>query len=157
MTAKFHDFDAAFAEQAQEPLVVRIYGQDWEIPADPPAIAVLRQQRRAAAAMDILNSGAMENLQPGDDVPPEILEILGIDMDRQYRDLLGDDNVTAWLERGITDPQLRGIEQWVTEQRNGGGDEGNRATRRAKSAGSGTSSKAGRSSKRTSTASTGST
>lgn len=46
MSNKFFDFDAFMSEVKEEPLVVRIFGKDEELPASLPADVVLSIVRR---------------------------------------------------------------------------------------------------------------
>lgn len=42
---KYLDFDAAWAEKNNKPLILRIFGRDEELPASLPAATVLRMMR----------------------------------------------------------------------------------------------------------------
>lgn len=64
MTERFIDFDAARAERAQEPLRLRAYGMNFELPASVPA----------AVLLDIMRLQADQ----GDDAEVSGTEALGI-------------------------------------------------------------------------------
>lgn len=48
MGGRFLDWDTARAERAREPLIVRLFEQDWSLPADMPAEVMLEIVRLEA-------------------------------------------------------------------------------------------------------------
>lgn len=88
---RFHDYDAAFAEAAADPIEVTLYGQVWTLPAAMPAAFPLTIQRYIDEGRD-----------PNTDLTRgELLELA--------RTLVPADAVNAWLARGLSIPQLMQI------------------------------------------------
>lgn len=101
------DFDAAFAELDGGPIVLKLFGREWEIKRDVPASAVLATMR-AKAGME------------GDD------QLLGAQASIEAaRAFIGTQIVDEWLDLGLSFERLIEILAWVQAERRGGeGDEG---------------------------------
>lgn len=123
MTLDLHDFDAAWAEEEDEPVVVRLLGEEWECkrPSEVPAALLLRMDR----LMLVAASGDV----PDDFVVDESLTPEGI-----LRGLAGDDNVDAWLAAGLSYKRLASVSQYLNARYRGQDPEApaaNRAQKRA--------------------------
>lgn len=87
MSDRFHDIDALLAEQTADTITIRVFGEDWQLPAALPAIIPLLLARWVAdgrEADDLTNAECLlfaEALVPG-----EILD--------------------EWKRRGLTVDQL---------------------------------------------------
>lgn len=88
--AGIHDFDAAWAEDEDEPVVIRLLGEEWKCkrPSEVPAALLLRMDR-----MLIIASGG--------DVADDFVLSDDLSQESILRSLAGDDNVDAWLSRGL--------------------------------------------------------
>lgn len=82
-TKRYRDFDLAWAEKAEaegspQPLLFRLKGQEWQLPASVPAAIIVRIIR-------------MQKRDPGDDVPEsEQMEIaLSLFGEAQLDELMG--------------------------------------------------------------------
>lgn len=100
MAARFHDFDAATTERdagVNDPVVVKKFGQTWELPARMPAAVPLRVARWQAEGrdQDDLTEGETLTLA-ADIIPGEILN--------------------AWLAKGLDLDELGDIVGWVVQQ-----------------------------------------
>jgi hypothetical protein len=98
MAGQFHDFDAAWAEEDDEPVVIRLLGEEWKCkrPSEVPAAFLLRLDR----LMQVAGSGEVpDDLVVDDDMSSESIA----------RTLAGDDNVDAWLARGLSYIQVAKI------------------------------------------------
>ena len=62
MADRFIDFDAARAERAQEPLRLRAYGMNFELPASVPAAVLLDIMKLQAEQGDDAEVGGVEAL-----------------------------------------------------------------------------------------------
>lgn len=98
--ARFHDFDAATDErdtEANDPVVVKKFGQRWELPGKMPAAVPLRVARWLADGRsdDDLTEGETLTLA-ADVIPAEILN--------------------AWLAKGLDLEELAEIVGWVVQQ-----------------------------------------
>lgn len=134
---RYADFDAALEETTAEPLMVRLYGQDWPLPATMPAAVPLRMARLLADGRDQESLSMAEILAiAGDVFPPETLD--------------------AWLAKGIDVDLLGQVVSWVFKQYMGKALDGDEPDPGEASAPS-SSSSGGGSSKPTSPASTDST
>jgi len=103
--ARFRDFDEAFAESSAEPVVVRLFGRDWELPGRLPAAAPLKIVRYMGEGRDgtDLTAAEMVDLAVGM-IPQAVLDewlALGLDIEVQLpaivewllRAYMGDDAV----------------------------------------------------------------
>ncbi len=88
---RFVDFDAARAERRREPVVVRLFGRDWELPPALPArvvVDVIRYHRQGRKDTDLTLAEVMSLM--GQIVPEATLEQWlagGLDED-EYGELL---------------------------------------------------------------------
>ena len=121
----FHDFDAAWAEEDDEPVVLHnILGQDWTCkrPSEVPAALLLRLDRLLIAAT---TEQLPEDFTVDDDLSTEKIA----------RALAGDTNVDAWLSQGLSYKRLASVIQRLLAiyrgQDPGEAPAANRATRRA--------------------------
>lgn len=130
------DFDAAFAEAAGKPITFRLFDQQWSVPREVPAEAVLMAER--------LRMGA-------EDEQRALTRSETVEFARAY---LGDELVDEWVRRRITIPQLQAVVNYVLQ---GGDDVGEDEPAGTPATDGGKSSNGGRSSKRTSNGSTAST
>ena len=125
MTGQFHDFDAAWGDDEDDPVVVRLLGEEWKCkrPSEVPASLLLRMDR----LMLIASTGEVpDDFVVDDSLSPESI----------IRQLAGDDNVDAWLARGLSYERLAKVSQYLNARYRGQDPEGeapaaNRATRRA--------------------------
>jgi hypothetical protein len=94
MADQFHDFDAAWADEDDEPVVVRLLGEEWKCkrPSEVPAALLLRLDR-----LMVETTRAMQTGKVSDDF------VVDADLSTESlaRALAGDDNVDAWLARGL--------------------------------------------------------
>jgi hypothetical protein len=137
VSAQFHDFDAAWAEDADEPVVVRLLGEEWACkrPSEVPAALLLRLDRLLLVAA-------------GGDVPDDFVIDDSLSAEGILRQLAGDANVDAWLAAGLSYKRLAAVSQYLNavyrgQEPPGEAPAANRADRRAakkgKASGSGTS------------------
>lgn len=103
------DYDAAFAEAHAQPLVRRLYGRDWVLPAVPPASVVLHIARLVADGRSETEFTVAELLSIAAElIPPDVLREWtdrGLDTDRLsfiLTDLL---NAYAPYFAGGSDPE----------------------------------------------------
>lgn len=181
--ALLRDFDAAWAERHVEPIRLRLFGREWELPGAMTAERMMQRQRALTAVAAMVEQGKIDDegklrLNKGDRLPEGAEEMLRslMTVDRGEADeLIGADTLAEWFQMGLTGPQLAEIVDAVKEEhdrRNArligdttpdpqeeGEGEGNPPARKKAGTGSArsTSSRSGRSSKRTSTGSTAST
>lgn len=94
---RYKDFDRHFEEQGREPVVIRLFGEDWHLPASVPMKPVVMMMR----VME-------ERGQESELTPQESMNFL--------RDLVGEEVFDAWLERGIDNEQITEILYWALEQ-----------------------------------------
>lgn len=131
MANRYRDFDAAFAEAAEEPLTIRLFGQDWQLPSRLPAVVVLRLRRANAAVTEFLQRLKDAGLDMDDPIPDDFEfpegweEFTKTDEIAHAKEVCGADNVDAWLAKGIDLPGLRDIVAWVVSVHEGraAGDE----------------------------------
>lgn len=124
--AGIHDFDAAWDEADDEPVVIRLLGQEWKCkrPSEVPAALLLKLDRLLLVAA----GGAV----PDDFIVDETMSTEGI-----LRQLAGDDNVDAWLGLGLPYKRLGDVSRHLNavyrgqEPDQGEAPAANRATRRA--------------------------
>lgn len=145
--ARYQDFDQFFAEQDEQPLVITLFGQEWDLPADPPVDALLEQQRVAAEFRRLRTDGLIdaknrpldpdtgEPLGPDDEVPAEVAAAMDVDFGRFAGQMLGESNLAEWRRLGLGSRQLQKVLAWVNEQHQSDDDDegatpGNRSTRR---------------------------
>lgn len=102
---RYIDFDAARAERKREPVVVRAFGEDWQLPASLPAAPVL----------DIIAKDSGDDLTPSE----------GIALLRQ---IIPSETFAAWLERGLDLDDLMDLISLVMRAYNPGGGEGEATT-----------------------------
>jgi hypothetical protein len=134
---KYADFDLALEEANAEPMVIKLYGQEWPLPGVMPAAVPLRMARLLVDGKD------QESL-----TMPELLTIAG--------DVFPTATLDAWLGKGLDIELLTAIVKWVFEQYMGVAlDDGQPDLGEAQAPSS--SSSGGGSSKPTSPASTAST
>jgi hypothetical protein len=107
--SRYADFDQAFAEVDAKPLVVRLFGRDWELPATISAAAVLKVARWMADGRSDQTLTTAEALDlVADLVPADVLKdwfAKGLQIDH-----LGG-NPKAGTELG-----RRGVLMWLVEQ-----------------------------------------
>ena len=134
------DLDAFLAEQDAKPIVVKVFGEEWELPPSPPADAMLRVQRILTLTLDAQER--LRQLGPDAEVPEDLREILEFDQRQHAVALLGEDNLNELLARGLRHDGLNYLLQRVLAIHQGGEKEAspNREARR----------KGGRSSSKTS-------
>lgn len=94
---RFKDFDLFFTEMNREPLRLRIFGEDHELPATLPVKIVLLCQR-------------LQNANPDEIVADgEIFEI--------FRGVFGKDRANKWIdEKALDVEQMSILLQWAMEQ-----------------------------------------
>lgn len=161
-TSTFADFDAFFAERETKPVLVPFDGQEWPCPGTVPAEVLLRIDRLMLQVTRMQQSGEVpEDFEVTDDLSVESIA----------RSLAGDDNVDAWLARGMSFQRLQMTTQVLQRVHRGASLEDamrealgeatapppNRAERRATASRSRKSSGGGQRSKRTGSGSTGKT
>jgi hypothetical protein len=85
---RFHDFDADFADAADETIPFKLMGKVWEIPGEAPAAVILRIQRLMVTLVQMEESGEVpEDMVIDDDLSYEVM----------LRKMVGDDLVDTWL------------------------------------------------------------
>jgi hypothetical protein len=96
-----HDFDAAWAEEDDEPVVIRLLGEEWKCkrPSEVPASLLLRLDRLLVETTRAMQTG---------EVPDDFVVDADLSTESLTRALAGDDNVDAWLGRGL--PYTRLVE-----------------------------------------------
>lgn len=88
----YKDFDKFFNEMKKKsPITIRLYGREWELPADLPASTML-------VAINTAKDGKSELTQASQ------MELA--------LDMLGRANVDEWCKLGMTFPQLEKIMNW---------------------------------------------
>jgi len=124
MVDQFHDFDAAWAEEDDEPVVIKLLGEEWKCnrPSEVPAALLLRLDR---LLLSVATGETPDDMVLDDSLSPESI----------LRSLAGDDNVTAWLDRGLPYKRLMAVSRHLMAvyrgQDPGEGPAANRAQRRA--------------------------
>lgn len=105
---QFHDFDAAWADEEDEPIVVRLLGEEWKCkrPSEVPAAFLLRMDRL------MLVAGMT-------DVPDDLVIDDSLSPESILRTLAGDDNVDAWLGRGLSYKRLASVSQYLNARYRG--------------------------------------
>lgn len=104
----YMDFDAAWAEDDDEPVVIRLLGEEWKCkrPSEVPASLLLRMDR----LMLIAASG---------DVPDGFVVDDSLSPDGILRALAGDANVDAWLAAGLSYKRLAAVSQYLNARYRG--------------------------------------
>jgi hypothetical protein len=95
----YRDFDAWYAQQAMRHIKFRLRGHEYSVPADPPAVAVLRAARLAGDQSRQLTAA-------------EIAEIAEL--------LIGADTWQEILASGATITEIAALLEWLVEQYNAG-------------------------------------
>lgn len=115
MGAQFHDFDAAWEEDDDEPVVVRLLGEEWQCkrPSEVPAELLLKLDRLMAQVAAINATGQVDD---DFEVDPNLTSE-GI-----LRQLAGDDNVNAWLGRGLSYARLMDVSRHLNAVYRGQGE-----------------------------------
>ena len=96
---QFHDFDAAWADEDDEPVVVKLLGEEWKCkrPSEVPAAFLLKLDRLMVETTRALQTGTVSDDFVVDD---------SLSTESLLRSLAGNDNVDAWLGRGLTYTRL---------------------------------------------------
>jgi hypothetical protein len=124
MVDQFHDFDAAWAEEDDDPVTVVLLGEKWECkrPSQVPAALLLKLDR----LLLMVSTG---------DVPDDFVVDDSLSPESILRQLAGDTNVDAWLDRGLGYKRLMAVNRYLSAvyrgQDPGEALAANRATRRA--------------------------
>jgi hypothetical protein len=96
MSSRFKDFDQYFAEMQREPLRLRIFGEEHELPPAIPASVVLSFHR-------------LQQRDRAEDVgDTELLELFGA--------VFGQERVERWFGRGLDVEQMVELLSWAMEQ-----------------------------------------
>lgn len=100
MSDQFRDFDAAWAEEEDDPVVIKLLGEEWKCkrPSEVPAALLLKMDR-----LMLIATGA--------DVPDDFVIDDSLSPESILRQLAGDDNVDAWLARGLPYKRLAAVSQ----------------------------------------------
>jgi hypothetical protein len=102
MTNRFRDFDAFFEEKdgPKEPFMIRLFGKEWTLPDDAAADQILRLQRVRSSSLQLaIKTKADLAATLTDAEVAEFKDSLGgFDIKKEAHELLGEDNVTAWLK-----------------------------------------------------------
>ncbi|MDP5184793.1 hypothetical protein QOZ88_19340 [Blastococcus sp. BMG 814] len=108
MNRKPHDFDAAWAEEDDEPIVVKLLDREWQCkrPSEVPAALLLRLDRLMLAAT-------------AGDVPDDLVIDDSLSPESILRQLAGDTNVDAWLAAGLSYRRLSAVSQHLNSRYRG--------------------------------------
>jgi hypothetical protein len=111
--SNFHDFDAAWAEEDDEPIVVKLLGEEWKCKrsSEVPAALLLKMDRL------LLGVARQATLGQDTDLDFEVDDLL--DPESILRQLAGDDNVDAWLGRGLPYKRLMDVSRYLTAKYRG--------------------------------------
>ena len=90
------DFDEAWAEKEEEGYPFKVKGEEYKLPASPPAGLVIEAMRLE------------EEFEDEDDVPNNKV----YDMAQQ---IVGEDNLTQMLDDDISINELRDIVEWANQ------------------------------------------
>ncbi|TFV91409.1 hypothetical protein [Blastococcus sp. CT_GayMR16] len=103
MVDQFHDFDAAWADEDDEPVVIKLLGEEWKCkrPSEVPAALLLRLDR---LLLSVATGDVPDDMVVDDSLSPESI----------LRQLAGDDNVDAWLGRGLPYKRLMAVNRHLT-------------------------------------------
>jgi hypothetical protein len=96
MSGQFKDFDAAWAEQQDEPIKVKIRNKEYDLPASVSAAFMLEVTKISS------RKGSEDNLTTAD---------MGVLLNALFGKVVIED----WLEQGISLPQLNDILSYVLE------------------------------------------
>jgi hypothetical protein len=106
MADQFHDFDAAWQEESDEPVTIVLLGEKWECkrPSEVPAALLLKLDRLMVQAAKVAQTG-----QVGDDF------VIDTELSSEtiLRQLAGDANVDAWLARGLPYKRLLDVNRYL--------------------------------------------
>lgn len=103
MAEKFRDFDAFWSERKREPLRLRIFGQDEELPPEIPAgvmVEMIRIQEKTG------EDGAVSM--------PDTIKLATA--------LFGKERLERWYAHGLDIEQLGDLVTWVAREYNGAND-----------------------------------
>lgn len=134
------DFDAFWAEQGREPLVAKVFGEEYKLPSEMPAALSLRLVRMN---MEVKLGKRQETEQ----VAVEELEAIAAE-------LFGKAVYQSWVDKGIGIEQLTHVLEWALSQYGGTGEDAEGETVAPEETTSTPSSNGGPSSKPTSNGST---
>lgn len=101
--SRYRDFDAAFAEAKEEPVVIRLYGEEEQLPAQLPAALVLEILRLQAAQGSNLRE---------EDIFTISTKLFGVD------------RLNRWADKGLHIGQLTDLMVWTLQQYGVGAPEG---------------------------------
>lgn len=106
MADQFRDFDAAWADEDDEPVVIRLLGEEWKCkrPSEVPASFLLKLDRLMVATARMEQTG---------EVPDDFVVDDEMSPDYVIRGLAGEDNVDAWLARGLSYKRLTGVTRYL--------------------------------------------
>ncbi|MHB9054254.1 MAG: hypothetical protein ACYC5F_09780 [Thermoleophilia bacterium] len=90
MAKKFIDFDAMWSEKKSDPVVVHMFGQDWDLPASLGAGVMVQAVRMMAEA--------------GPEADIDEAQAVAVMMQ-----IVPDDILDAWVEKGLTAEQYTDI------------------------------------------------
>lgn len=118
-----HDFDAAWDDAEDEPVVVRLLGEEWKCkrPSEVPASLLLKMDR-------------MLLIVASDQVPDDFVLDDSMSTESILRQLAGDDNVDSWLARGLPYARLMDVSRHLTARYRGQDPEAPAAPRRERRA-----------------------
>lgn len=155
------DFDAFLDAQQVRPREIRLLGQTWQLPADPPAQAVLEAISYRQFVAD-LRSRDPDDTVSDDEKRRIILRHSSFDPRATLEGIVGVELVGKWLANGLTWQGLQTVLWHVVNLYEAGPDGGRPGEAEAPDEGApappgATSSPSGDSSKPTSPATTGST
>lgn len=94
---RFHDFDAAWTAADKGPLIIHLFGQDWELPGGMPAEAAT-----TVANLDSVGRSA-KDLSAG--------EAMGF-----ATSLIPPATLQAWFDKGIGVHQLLEVVGWLVRE-----------------------------------------
>lgn len=125
-----HDFDAAWAEEQDDPVVIRLLGEEWKCkrPSEVPASLLLRLDRLMVQVAHAHQTG---------DVADDFVIDAELSSESILRQLAGGDNVDAWLARGLPYKRLLDVNRHLVavyrgqDRGEGEAPAANRQTRRA--------------------------
>lgn len=102
------DFDAAWADEDDEPVLVKLMGEEWKCkrPSEVPASFLLRLDRLMLA-------------QASGEVPDDMVIDDSLSSESILRELAGEDNVDAWLARGLPYKRLAQVAAYLNAKYRG--------------------------------------
>lgn len=109
---RFYDFDAAFAELDEAGIPFRLLGQVWQLPVDVPADVILRIQRLMGMVAE-MEAAVAKAQASGEPVEFDMDQVVAEDLsyERIVRQMVGDELVDKWVERGIGYRMLQAVSQ----------------------------------------------